>query len=571
MGSEHTLRELLPRAAGGGSLRREKDIYIMDLRGGYDEMGVQMALLVRGIVDDYVTKYYRELPEKLISHSFVSHISRVLPPRIASALYGLFVRGSQSRLGPELRMFVESFYRTLDINPRAGVRAIFFADLLHYLAGRAFTPIAPPPACSGFFARGAATLGGKTIVGRNFDFYGRGIWNEHQTITVIRPRGQLAFLWVGSLGVPFGGFGINEAGIALMPHTNFTRDVTLRGRPLFQFVSEIFHTARSLDDVVEIVGRGTRCVGLSFLMVDTKAHDARAVGFSAHRMEVIEPKDDYLIRTNHYLTGEMKAVEVAPSAWSRHSNSRFMRLDQLIRDNYGSITPGLTVSFMSDTLDINEGRKRIVGDLIPASNNAMSVVLSPDDDAIHIAHGDYPVCHSDVFRGFRLSALFKGDAEVSMPDLDGGHQLNGDEKAALFHFEEAWSEYLDRGDSDRAVFHLRRAAEILPDEPIFHRLAGLILLKHGNFNAALIHLEVNAAPDYRCEKVRAESLLWGGRANDLVGNRERALDYYRKALEVDDPEMSPAAARGLKKPYSKSSLINVDLEFITGTPIVKYR
>jgi hypothetical protein len=33
--------------------------------------------------------------------------------------------------------------------------------------------------CSGFFACGGATKGGKLLIGRNFDFFGRGVWNAN--------------------------------------------------------------------------------------------------------------------------------------------------------------------------------------------------------------------------------------------------------------------------------------------------------------------------------------------------------------------------------------------------------
>lgn len=567
-----TMPGLLPRSIGDSTLRGEKGIYIMDLKGGHEEMGAQMGGLVRGIVDAIVTKYYRDLPEKLIAHSYAGHLSRVLPPRIANAIYALFRRLNGNKLGDEMSGFIRSHCEAMDIDPREGVNALLFADILHYLAGKTFASMSPPGGCSGFFARDKATKDGKVVVGRNFDFFGRGIWNEHQTITVIRPRGKQAYFWVGSLGIPFGGFGLNEAGIALLTFTKFCRDVSLRGRPLMTICLEIMESAASLDDVVDIIARENRIASLSFLMVDTKTRDARVIGFSAKHMEILNPENDYLIQTNHYMTEEMMKLEVAPSAWLRHSRARITRLEHLLQENYGAIDPALAVKFMSDPVDPFEGRKRVVGDIIASTNNAMSLVLSPDDDAIYIAHGDFPVCHSDKFLGFRISALFKGEADASssVADLPGAGHLDDIEKAAVLHYEDAWSEYLHHNDISLAVYHLRRAAELIPDEPIFHRTAGLLLLKSGFYRDAMIHLEKNAAPDYRVAKVKAESLLWAGRCRDLLGQRDQAAEYYKQAIAIGDAEMSAAAGRGLKKPFVKSGLNNLDVELVTGSPLVKY-
>ncbi len=559
----------LPKTCGAGSLRKEKELYIMNISGSYTEMGEQMGTLARGILDDYVISYYRNIPELLIEHSVINNISRVLPPRIANLIYSLFVRLNQAALGDELKGFMKGYCEALGVSYKKGIDAMFFADILHYMAGKAFTPMAMP-GCSGFFARGAATKDGKMLLGRNFDFFGRGVWNTNQTLTIMRPAGGYAYMWVGTLGIPFGGFGINEAGISFCPFTNFNRDLLLKGRPLFPMCMEIMETASNLDEVVEIIGKEPRIAGLSFLVSDNRACDSRVVGFSANHMEILRPEEDYLIRTNHYRTDAMRSFEVAPRGWHRHSYARYIELDRLIKENYGNITPSHAVSFMSSVNDPFEDRKRIVGDLVAATNNCMSIVMSPEDDALYIAHGDFPVCHADTFYGYSLKALFAGEESASIGDLPGGRQLDENERKALNYYEDAEMALNEHGDPAMAVYYLRRGAELVPDEPVFHRMAGLILLKMGRYADARSHLEIDAAPDYKDQRVKAQSLLWAARANDLCGDRGRALDYYRKAMLYDDLEIKPAAIRGSNKPYSKFDILNLSAEFTTGGPIIKY-
>jgi len=295
------------------------------------------------------------------------------------------------------------------------------------------------------------------------------------------------------------------------------------------------------------------------------------VGFTSHHLEIVRPENDFLVRTNHHVTKEMQDLQVAPTAWWRHSSARYMRINEIIKGKYGKLTLEDAVGIMGDVFDTREGRKRVVGDIVAASNNAMSIVLSPDDNVLYVSNGLFPVCHGDKYIGLKLSALFNGEADVAdAGDLPGSNKLNEAEKEAVWHYEEAWTEHLDHFDDARAVFHLRRAAEILPDEPIFDRCAGLLLLKQKRFEDALGHLQKNADYEYRDARMKAESLLWLARCYDLLGRREQAVQLYRESIEQKDPEISRAAEQGVEAPYKRKKLSALDVELIIGNPIVKY-
>ncbi len=564
----------LPRKCGEASLDTEKGILVMHLKGTYEEMGRQHGELVRGMLDDYVMKYYGNLIEALVAHSAVSEISRALPPRIAKLLYFIFHKANLNNIGEPIKQLQKGFTDALGLPARSGQGVILFADILHFLAGRSMVPMAMPAAlgCSAFFARGAATKDGRQILGRNFDFYGRGLWDTYQCMKVYHPEGRQAFFWIGAAGIPVGGFAMNQSGICIMPFTNFMKDVAISGRPLFTLAGEVLSNATNLKEAVRIMETGKRIGGLSFLICDTRACDALVYGFTAHHSEIIRPENDFLVRTNHHISAEMKKLEVAPTAWWRHSTARYMRISELIMEKYGKLTLDDAVSILSDFVDPREGRKRVAGDIVASTNNAMSVVLSPDDNSIYISNGSFPVCFSDKYVGLKLSALFEGgDAAADTGDLTGGRtQLSEQESQALGHYEQAWTEHLDRFDDSRAVFHLRRAAEVLPDEPIFDRVAGLFLLKMHRFEDALTHLAKNAGYPYRDPRMKAESLLWLARCNDLLGRREKAVQIYRHALDQKDREISCSAERGIHKPYRKIELLMMDVEPIIGNPIVKY-
>ena len=562
----------LPRKSGPASLNTEKGMLVMHMKGTYEEMGRQHGDLVRGVLDDYVMKYYGNLIEALVAHSAVSKISRSLPPRIAKLLYYIFHKANLNNIGEPIKQLQKGFTDALGLPEKDGQGVILFADILHFLAGRAMAPMAMPVlGCSAFFARGAATHGGKQILGRNFDFYGRGLWDTYQCVKVFHPKDAQPFFWIGAAGIPVGGFAMNQSGMCIMPFTNFMKDIAISGRPLFTLAGEILANATNLNEAIRIMETGSRIGGLSFLICDTRACDAAAFGFTAHHAEIIRPENDFLVRTNHHISEEMKKLQVAPTAWWRHSTARHMRITELIKEKYGKLTLDDAVTILTDFVDPREDRKRVVGDIVASINNAMSIVLSPGDDSIYISNGAFPVCFGEKYVGFKLSALFSGSDASDAGDLAGGHsRLSEKEAQALEHYEQAWTEHLDRFDDSRAVFHLRRAAEFLPDEPIFDRVAGLFLLKMHRFEDALAHLQKNADYSYRDSRMKAESLLWLARCKDLLGRREQAIQIYRQALDQNDKEISCSAQRGVCKPYRKIQLLMMDVEPIIGNPIVKY-
>ncbi len=123
---------------------------------------------------------------------------------------------------------------------------------------------------------------------------------------------------------------------------------------------------------------------------------------------------------------------------------------------------------------------------------------------------------------------------------------------------------------NKAVFHLLRATELLPGEPNFPRMAGLLLLKEKKYKQALPLLLQNTEYDYRNVLMRAEAHVWAGRCLDLLGRRDEALKHYDTAAGLDAPPVSAAAERHRNKPFRAYQLFNVSPEFIVGTALAKF-
>ncbi len=564
----------LPRTYDAASLKMGKGgLYIMELSGGFEQMGRQHAELVRGITDDIVVKYYVDFLEKLVKHTPIGAI-QWLPPKIANMIYGLFVSMNKKNIGDLLLSHARGFVSQYGMSEKTLYKAVLFADILHFLAGKAMKNMCyMGDGCSCFMVRDKATKDGKMYVGRTFDFYGNGYWDEYQSLIVMKPdRGQ-KFLWVGTLGLPVGGFGENEAGIGVMMLTKFCTDVSLKGQLLFSMLMQTLSQAESLDDVKKLIEAKKRIGALTLFVYDKNRRDATAFAFSANRLEVNRPENDILVHTNHFITDKMKQIEVAPTPWSRHSNARYNRLESLFKANYGNVTIEDAVAAMADTFDYNEGRRRIVGDIVGAINNAHVAIAAPDDGAIYVARDKYPVCHSEKYYGYNVKALLTGKGNIEMPDVENPNKLTDREKLAITLFNDAWGESLDRYNDDGAIYNLRRAAGVMPQEPIYHRLIAHLLLKKKNYTDALSAFEKNQELTLRhCKEkhARAESILWVGRCQDLLGNREKAIEQYKKVAAEGDAEVTSGANKNIKKPFRASEVSMVEVEFIVGGPIAKY-
>lgn len=551
----------------GGTLETVGGIHVVQLHGAPAAMGRQHALLASEVCGDVVSRYIDGLVAKLIAHA--------VPPfggPGAALLKRLFHLRNAGRMDTAVRGLLQGLSDGFGAPPAHAERALFVPDIVHWLAGRSFVPLAVPPMCSSIYANGPATRDGKALYARNFDFFGRGVWNACNALVIMRPKDGLKSCWIAALGAPLGPQGINEAGLAFALHTNFTRDVQTAGVPLFTLCHRVMAQCATIDEAVRCITREPRLCGLSMFLVDTRAGTAAAVGFSARQHEVVTPEDGVLVRTNHYTTPAMQAVEVAPHPWQRNSRGRFRRIHEMLAAQRGELAVDGLPALLADCRDPWEGCDRVTGNILACINTTQSLVLSPEDETLWLASGDHPVAHAEHYTGFNLPALFAGERGAYLREpLPGGSRLAAPKRAALHEYAEAWSEYFDRLDTGRAVFHLRRAAAQLPGEPIFPRMAGLLLMKQRQYTQALPLLRKSAEYPYADALMRAEARLWLARCLDLARKRPEALSEYRAAAAERAQPVSAAAQRHLTHPFTPLQLLEVAPEFIVGTAIARYR
>ncbi|MFM1918520.1 MAG: hypothetical protein RLZZ303_154 [Candidatus Hydrogenedentota bacterium] len=551
----------------GGTLETVSGIHVVHIRGSYEAMGRQYAALSNEVCGDVISQYLNCLIEKLVGHA--------VPPLatpVAALLKRIFHFRNAHRIGPDMLALLAGTSEGFGVPRIIAERLLLVPDILHYLAGRSFVPLAVPPMCSGLYATGSATRDGKQLFARNFDFFGRKLWNACNALVVLHPTSGQRICWIGALGSPSGPQGFNESGLVLSLNTHFTRDVSTKGIPLFSLCHKILANCTTLEEGIQAIESEPRLCGLTIFLLDTKARKAAAVGFSARHNEVLRPEHDVLVRTNHYTTEAMQRLEVAPYPWQRNSRGRFRRVHELVAGLRGELAPEHLPAILSDCKDTWEERTRVTGNVLACANTTQSMVMSPDDDALWLANADHPVSHADSYAGFSISALLNGDREhyVRAP-LAGGSTLDSTQRAALHEYEEAWSEHFDNNNNDKAVFHLRRAAALLPEEVIFPRMAGILLLKQHRYEQALPLLMRNTEYVYKDALMHGEAHMWVARCLDLMGRHVEAVAHYQQVSALNIAPLSAAAARHIRKPFGKLGLVDVSPEFICGTALAKYK
>lgn len=530
---------------------------VVHVSGTWQEMGAALALRCRGEGGAEVLSWYMDLVPRLVGTGrAVREASNVSLATLA--------RLNRDQVDPEVVDLFTAFGEASGVRPERALGLLYVPDLVHMAAG-SLGILCPAPACSGFFA-GSDLTGGAPLVGRNFDFYGRNWWNTHQAVLVFHPSGGQSFLWVGVMGLPFGHFGINEAGLGLCMFTNFTGDLSPRGTPLFSLAHRILARARSLDEVRALLPERV-LAGFSLLVVDTRARDARIFGLSARHREEVAPTRGCLVRTNHYT--ERGDLEAAPHPWRRHSGLRHRRLTALLDGARGHLPAASVPALLSDTWDLGEDRRRVVGDVLAAVNNASSVVWSPVEDRLWVASGEYPVCHGATWPGVAPQALLSRRAEPEVAPLEPPAHLSPEEARALDLYEKAWSAWGDRHEAAEAVGLLLGAARLLREEACFPFLAGLIpLVGEGDAGEVTVaRLRRAATLGFKDPHRAGEVWLWLGRALDLDGRREEAVAAYREAGTRGDDAIRKVSERHLRRPCRRGEIRRVSVELVLGTAI----
>jgi hypothetical protein len=220
-----------------------------------------------------------------------------------------------------------------------------FADVL--LKINLFSDIGRPASCSGFATYGEYTNTGKTIMGRNFDWYGFDALQEYSGATVFRNQeGKNDFVNIGYLGIVSVASGVNEKNLGMHVQDCGTKqNLTLSGRHSYTFsVRETLEDYESVDPAMEFYNSREYSYSHIVLFFDEldalvleKAANLGTDGTTEYAVRTSSSEDartawglpERIALTNHYEITSMDSKAYSGGIHAR-TQERFLRIRELL-------------------------------------------------------------------------------------------------------------------------------------------------------------------------------------------------------------------------------------------------
>jgi isopenicillin-N N-acyltransferase-like protein len=204
--------------------------------------------------------------------------------------------------------------------------------------------------CTQVLATGAATVDGKTYIGKTRDLsagpHGHVLLHREYDDGTFRNEFQVA----GQMTLPVG---INSHGVAVTTSGQWSERVVVdfsradRAWHILNWQPVLRH-ARSVDEALDMIRAQPRVAGMNAMLAD--AHKAVALEVTDTEVHVFEPEDGILVRTNHFLSPELQ--HLAPTVEeNRGTFDRYQRAHEMATQRRGSINQMDLVRILSDHSD----------------------------------------------------------------------------------------------------------------------------------------------------------------------------------------------------------------------------
>jgi hypothetical protein len=526
-------------------------------------MGYQHGVLLRDEILHGATPYYARPVENFAPFKHMSALIRFFLAKYFDwTIYRPLLKASPHEYVAELKGLADGCGLAFADIFRGNMLSDLNMNLVKVLEKKALQQ-AGGNECTSFAAFDKATEDGNLVMGRNTDYSGGGLWDKNQTVVFYEPEDGYKFANVSSAGLLKCNSCMNEKGLCLGAHFLFLNDTRADGVSFTFLELEIMKKAATVDEAIAIVKKNPRAGAFAFLLANGKTNEAAVVECSAGEVGVRRPEEDVIWETNMGTTSEIEPVDVfLRNGIGKNPIARFERMRMLTKEHAGTITPELAAQFMGDHMDMCSDSMRPVGGIISQGTNLTSAVFHPANFDFWVADGLAPVCNN-TYVGFNLMDELADDGSsrdlTNLPPNDYVH--TDDYKALRKYYEAAICFMIPPTDEKAALEKLKEASAIKPDEAIYQRLVGLMLLRRGDAVAASEHLR-RALECVQSPSERAQAHLLLGFANDLLGKRDDAVECYKGARGVGDPDDDNILT-------CVNRFITMDAEKYSGIPFTK--
>ena len=556
------------RYFGDAWMERRGELYILHLKGSPYEIGYQHGILMseeirQGVVDLYADP---------INGGRKTHspLSWLIKQYLNKKVYNPIEKAQPQQLIEQLKGIADGsgvpYKRIFKANHHTAV-IMTMTPVLIKQNFKKFNKLGIQiGACSTFVATKEATINGKTIVGRNTDYSGVEGWPKYQTIFFVEPEDGFKYVQVGTAGIIMWAPGMNENGMVVCAHYMIYDDIKPNGWSIAAFTDELLRKAENLDDAIKILNSNPRGVSCGFVVTDGRRKDAFAAEISTQKATIRKLEENKIIMTNMAVSDEKREIDfVSKYNLNEGCPGRYLRLTQLIKENYGKIDPSLAAEFMGDHIRITTNTERNAYGILAVNDNVNSMVFSPEELKLWVASGLAPVCNNPYI-GLNFEDEIKGIHSSVSPDILEGYKFkNPNIKSGMEKCNQAYIIFEENpNDVEDILKLLREASKLDPDEIIYYQMITKYLIHQGNYDEALSTIEKTINLTQSLNE-QAHNCLLLGIVNDLINNRQEALLYYQKiekliAQKVDDPwfkvnrVIGAFAQKYSIKPFSKKNI-----------------
>lgn len=277
-------------------------VVLYKCQGTHSELGQSQGEQAAHLIRDARELLLNSDEFKLLKPSFIP--SNLF---LTIAQFGMWIKYSK-----HIKQFYpRQFERLMGIARGAGVRHDFVMLLQSFEVELNKVTYETGGACSAVGVRGTRAKDGEPIIIKNFDYP-----EKFQPMYITRldaPSGRFRVLNVTAAPLPGNHDGINEHGLCISYNYGYGQDKPLVNVPITIAVQEALETCRTTAEAVDFLLRCKRCGG-ALLMICDPGGDLRTLELSNTRAAERLPQHSVLINTNHYLTGDLAAIDVPADA-----------------------------------------------------------------------------------------------------------------------------------------------------------------------------------------------------------------------------------------------------------------
>lgn len=549
-------------------IKKIKDIYILSLEGNDYEMGEQYANLLEDEIKDGAVTLFNNYADYTLQHSSFGKY-KLIRKIAVSVLEFLFRRRLANNVDKKYLGFMRGYGDAMSKPKRWARNNIVLTDFFMFLPAivygknpdyQRFPQIM---GCSSFGASPVATTNGHTISGHNKDFAAMEYWDKYQVVTFQKPDEGHRFMHLSGAGIPSSSIvSMNEHGLVLSGHVIPTNDIGYNGLPIFAIGDEVMKKCKTTEEAVRLLSEVNMMTGWKMHIIDKSGKTAIVEITANHNQQYYN--DGMSSCANIYKGDEIMKTQIFMNkSYENNCFARQNRMEELMKQNKGSIDIQKAVSILGDREDIYTKSERSAGNIIAQMTNLNSIIFDQTDMKFWVSSGKAPTCNT-VYKGFHFDCGFTQDFSNLPEDIESKYHKS-DIYKGVREYIYANNEHFINSNKSKSVEHLEKAEKYDPKEIIYPLLSGIVKLQTGDYEGSaekLSHALTLNSEDHKKHIVK----LWLGRAYDLNGNRDGAVKIYKELESMGDKldiKVLKAVRKNIKKKYNKKKLATLSLDFWT--------